>query len=500
MIMARALGRTLLGFCLLTAGGCTMTQRPTSMFEQSSDVGTVRFPGTTKYDDQAQTYTLTGSGANIWGTEDAFHFAWKRASGDLRLQGRIRFQGSDGEPHRKAGWMIRAGLDADDPYADVAVHGNGLVSLQFRREKGGETVDVAAVTQSPTGVRLERTGNVFSLWVTDADGKVEPVGAVVLDLPDQVYTGLFVCAHNPDRQETAVFSDLQMSSRVQQPGEERVTESTLETIEVATGRRSIVYAAQAHFEAPNWSRDGHDFLFNQGGRIYRLVEGDTDPTVLDTGDATRCNNDHGLSPDGKWLAVSHSPENQSLIYVLPAGGGDPRQVTQQGPSYWHGWSPDGKTLAYCAERGGNFDIYTIPVSGGKERRLTTADGLDDGPDYTPDGHFIYFNSERSGLMKIWRLTPDGATQEPMTSDDVYADWFPHPSPDGQSVAFLSFDRSVQGHPPNQAVVLRVMPLEGGEPRIVAHLFGGQGTINVPSWSPDSSHFAFVSYRLILPGW
>ncbi len=270
-------------------------------------------------------------------------------------------------------------------------------------------------------------------------------------------------------------------------------ESRLEVMTVATGAREVVYAAREHFEAPNWSRDGRRLLFNQDGRLRVLPLDTRQPVGLDTGNATRCNNDHGFSPDGRWLAISHAPEDRSLVYVLPAAGGTPRQVTSLGPSYWHGWSPDGKTLAYCAERGGEFDVYTIPVEGGAEKRLTDAKGLDDGPDYAPDGR-IWFNSVRTGLMKIWRMDPDGKNQTPMTHDEEWADWFPHPSPHGRTVVFLSYDRSVEGHPPDQEVVLRMMPLAGGEPRIVARLFGGQGTINVPSWSPDSTRFAFVSYR------
>jgi len=274
-------------------------------------------------------------------------------------------------------------------------------------------------------------------------------------------------------------------------------ESRLEVLTVATGAREVVYSARAHFEAPNWSRDSRSLLFNQDGRIFVLPLDTGVPRPLETGSATRCNNDHGLSPDGTQLAVSHSPGPHSLIYVLPASGGEPRLVTPKGPSYWHGWSPDGTTLAYCAERGGEYDVYAIPVAGGEETRLTTAPGLDDGPDYAPDGR-IWFNSVRTGVMKIWRMDADGKNQVQMTHNEEYADWFPHPSPDGRHVVFLSYDRSVEGHPPNKDVVLRLMPLEGGEPRVVARLFGGQGTINVPSWSPDSTRFAFVSYRLLEP--
>jgi Tol biopolymer transport system component len=186
-----------------------------------------------------------------------------------------------------------------------------------------------------------------------------------------------------------------------------------------------------------------------------------------------------------------------LIYVLPSEGGKPRRVTQLGPSYWHGWSPDGKTLAYCAERGGEYDVYTISVDGGEETRLTTATGLDDGPDYSADGQYIYFNSVRTGKMEIWRMKTDGSEQEQITSDE-YNNWFPHPSPDGKWIAFLSYEPDVAGHPPNKDVMLRIMPAGGGEIEVLAKLFGGQGTINVPSWSPDSANLAFVSYRLVNP--
>ena len=176
-----------------------------------------------------------------------------------------------------------------------------------------------------------------------------------------------------------------------------------------------------------------------------------------------------------------------------------RLVTEKGPSYWHGWSADGKTLAYCRKRNDQFDIYTIPVEGGEEAQLTDEPGLDDGPDYTPDGAWIYFNSERTGCMRIWRMRPDGSEQRQVAFDEAYADWFPHPSPDGEQLVFVSYDREVKGHPANKDVVLRWMSLRGGEPRVLVLLFDGQGSLNVSSWSPDSRAFAFVSYRLLEQG-
>ncbi|MFT5367392.1 MAG: TolB protein [Candidatus Latescibacterota bacterium] len=273
--------------------------------------------------------------------------------------------------------------------------------------------------------------------------------------------------------------------------------SFLEIMTVATGARRVVFELDDHFEAPNWSRDGSFLIYNSHGRLYRLPVAGGTPVEIDTGQAIKCNNDHGLSPDGTLLAISDSSiGGQSQVYVLPAEGGTPRLVTEGSPSYWHGWSPDGKTLAYTGRRDDNYDIYTIPVAGGEETRLTTAPELDDGPDYTPDGEWIYFNSARTGIMRIWKVRPDGSEQTQVTFDEEYADWFPHPSPDGQHLVFLSYDKSVDGHPKNKDVVLRMMPLSGEEsPRVIVELFGGQGTINVPSWSPDSAEFAFVRYEV-----
>jgi tricorn protease-like protein len=433
----------------------------------------------------------------MWFTNDAFHFVWKKVSGDVKLAADAEILGQTGDPHRKAVLLVRQSLDADAAYADAALHGDGLTSLQYREAQGARTYEIQSHETAPRRLRIEKRGNYVSMSIGKASEELQPAGgAFRLILKDPFYVGLGVCAHDSNAIQRAVFSNVQLDTSISgqgPPGGRRLF-STLETVTIASKDRRAVYTTTNHIEAPNWLKDG--FLFNSKGRIYRLPLDGGEPRAIDTAFATRCNNDHGVSPDGKSLVISdHSEERHSLIYVLPISGGAPRRISKTGPSYWHGWSPDGQTLAYCAERNGEFDIYSIPASGGEETRLTTTKGLDDGPDYTADGRWIYFNSERSGTMQIWRMRPDGSQQEQVTTDE-FNNWFPHPSPDGKWLVFLSYETEVKGHPENKDVTLRIMPLGGGKIEVLAKLFGGQGTINVPSWSPDSRKLAFVSYQML----
>jgi len=435
----------------------------------------------------------------MWFASDAFHFVWKRMSGDISLAADIRWVGSGGNAHRKACLLIRQSLDPDAPYADAVVHGDGLTSLQYREVRGGPTREIQSNVSAPSRVRIEREGDYVSMSVGRKGEALRAAGGSFrLILREPFFVGLGVCAHDSNTIEKALFSTVILTNEKPNAAGEAMVESTLEALAIASKDRRVVYHTRGRIEAPNWSRDGKYLLFNTQGKIYSLPIGGGEPLLLNTGFATQCNNDHGISPDGTQLAISdQTKEGKSRIYLLPVSGGTPRLVTPHAPSYWHGWSPDGKTLTYCAERNGEFDVYTIPTDGGEERRLTTTPGLDDGPDYSPDGQYIYFNSERTGRMQIWRMKTDGSSQEQMTADD-FNNWFPHPSPDGKWIVFLSYEKEVKGHPENKDVMLRLMPAEGGEVQVLAKLFGGQGTINVPSWSPDGSRVAFVSYRLTRP--
>ena len=468
------------------------------IFSNETEIGDAR-RGAAEFNSQTGEYTVAGGGENIWGTNDAFHFVWKKMSGDFTFTAKVRFIGTNGNPHRKACLFARQSLSPRSAYADVAVHGSGLTSLQFRAVDNDVTHEIQSEVSAPTRVRLEKRGDYFSFWVTAPGGELKLDGGYLpVPMSGDLYVGLGVSAHDHQSITKAVFSDVELAPLASSSAQPAL-ESTLETLNIASSDRTVVYHTRDHIEAPNWSRDGKSFYFNSRGRIYQLPVGGGLPQALETAPAVSCNNDHGISPDGTQLAISDGTQGdkQSRIYIVPIKGGTARPITPLGPSYWHGWSPDGKTLAYCAQRNGEFDVYTIPAAGGEETRLTTTPGLDDGPDYSPDGKYIYFNSERTGLMQIWRMKPDGSDQEQITSDD-YNNWFAHPSPDGKWIAFLSYAKNVKGHPANQDVQLRLMALADKKIRVLATLFGGQGTINVPSWSPDGSQLAFVSYQLVYP--
>jgi Tol biopolymer transport system component len=346
----------------------------------------------------------------------------------------------------------------------------------------------------------------MNIFIGKPGAELQPVGPATVVLKDPVYVGLGVCSHKADVLESAIFTNVKLegapAARGNQGGHSRIS-----VYDLATNSSQVIYDASQHFEAPNWSPDGKYLLVNGMGSLWKLALDPkplSAPVKVDLGEITGCNNDHGISPDGKMFAISASMNRQgSRVYLAKADGSGGHQMTPLAPSYFHGWSPDGHWLAFVGQRDKNFDLYRIAATGGEEQRLTWNAGYDDGPDYSPDGKWIYFNSDRSGSWDIWRIPATGAGKDDkraqQVTKDEYEDWFPHPSPDGKWMVFISFPKGTKGHPAGQNVILRLMPLPGAKLKPAAikelvKLFGGQGTMNVSSWSPDSKKFAFVSYE------
>lgn len=481
------------------------TGGPVGVFEAHADVGSPKLKGHATYNAATQEYRLTAGGYNVWFERDEMHFAWRTMKGDFILQARAEFVGQGVDPHRKAGVMIRAGLEEDAPYVDAVVHGDGLTSLQFRRRKGGPTEQIESSAKGSDVIQIERRGNVYTFFAAKFGDPYTRERISDIALGDEVKVGLFLSSHNPDVLEQVIFRDVRLTRTAKpdfRPYRDYIG-SRLELLDVRTGYRQLIYSSQQPFEAPNWTPDGTALIYNTSGtdpdkrgRLYRFDLATRQARLIDTGFAIRNNNDHVLSFDGRMLGISDqsTDKGESTIFTLPATGGVPKRITPLTPSYLHSWSPDGKFLVYTGGRNGEFDIYKIPSDGsGPEIRLTTAKGVDDGPEFTPDGKYIYFNSVRSGKMQIWRMTPDGKNQERVTHDD-FNNWFPHISPDGKWIAMISYgdDIDPSDHPYYKHVYLRLMPIEGGTPKVIAYLYGGQGTINVPSWSPDGTTIAFAS--------
>ncbi|MBO0799051.1 MAG: hypothetical protein J2P31_09535, partial [Blastocatellia bacterium] len=304
----------------LPLGFLASADSPLGIFEKHGDIGDVRKPGAAEYDAARKSYTITGGGENMWATADAFHFVWKQMSGDVSLAADISLVGAGGNPHRKACLIIRQSLDQDSVYADAALHGEGLTSLQYREVKGGPTREIQANVSAPRRIRIEKQGDyVFMSIAREGEPLQSAGGSFRIKLTEPFYVGLGVCAHDNNALEKAIFSNVELTNPGPQSGGQAVLESTLETIAISSKDRRVVYHVRDHFEAPNWSRDGKFFLFNQGGRMYKLPVGDKEPQLIDSGSSTHCNNDHGISPDGTQLAISDQSQgdHKSRIFILP---------------------------------------------------------------------------------------------------------------------------------------------------------------------------------------
>jgi Tol biopolymer transport system component len=507
----------LLAFLGLLASGTLQAQHPVGIFDDHLDIGHPKLAGDATYDAATQTYNIKGAGDNIWFNRDEFQFVYKKIKGDFILTADFAFTGDTAGAigHRKTGWMIRESTDEGAASANACKHIDGLVVLQWRPYKGMFMRDPEEERFYPKKggqtIQLERIGKIITMKIAHPGEPLQFVGTCTTDaLEKDVLVGLYVCSHDSDhvagakiwnvRIDKPVIHEYTSNPHAVQTPVRDVLGSRLEILDLADNTRKVIHEAPGRFEAPNYMPDGKKLLFNQDGSLWTIpIEGGT-PDKLNTGSINKINNDHMISFDGKMLGISSGkPDGTpgSFVFVVPLSGGDPKQVTEATPSFLHGWAPNGKELAIVARRDGskNYNLYKVSLKDNKETLLTTGNKTHvDGPEYSPDGKYIYYNANVTGTMQIWRMKPDGSDKEQLTFDE-YHNWFPHISPDGKWMLFITFpmDINPDEHPSYKEVTLRVMPLTtAGAPKVVAYLYGGQGTLNAPSWSPDSKHIAFVS--------
>jgi hypothetical protein len=459
-------------------------------FAQASDLGNARSPGCSTYEAATQEYLLHSAGAGLVDEADECHYLWRQLRGDCILQALTELPPS-AETAGTVGLMLRASLDPRSPSLSVVRLADGTAAILVRRLSGGavETIPLTACNADmfqlarrgvETVVSAARFGDLFA-------SRVCPEVA----FGAEAYFGLVVARGRARFRNVRLIRPAPADFR---PYHDYIG-SELELLDSATGHRTVVHHEDDSLQAPNWTPDGRALICNRNGRLYRFDLATRTMALIDTGDQVKNNNDHAISFDGTMLGISSG--DVSRVYTVPIGGGQPRLLTPEGPSYFHSWSPDGQHLIFTAARGGCgplMSLYRVPVTGGPEERLTNTPGaLDDGSEYSPDGCWIYFNSTRTGRMQLWRMRPDGTGQEQLTFDDTN-NWFPHVTPDNRSLVFITYGPEIKAeeHPFYKHVYFRTLPLDGGTPRVIAYVYGGQGSMNVNSWAPDSRRFAFVS--------
>jgi hypothetical protein len=492
-------------------------QHPAAGLTSTIDLGHPKTRGSAQFDSGKQTWKLTSAGQYADLNREEAVYTHRRMGGDFLLTADFAFADPGVKSMKRMGWMVRESLREDAAQVSAFRQGDGRIVMQWRHMQGAylriPQDRIMHPKREMQTLQLERKGRTLTMRAARPGEPLQDVGQVTMtDMPDSVSVGIFLSAQDVARADSGQVWNLRIDKPVAERyhpdplihrtlgKKEPLMGSRLETIDIQNGRRHILHASTRRFEAPNWMPDGKRLLINQDGRLLTVDTASGQPAYLPTGAVSRNNNDHGISFDGKQLAISshfEAPKQSgSAVYVMPLSGGEPRRVNDNVPSYWHGWSPDGRQVLVVGQREGMpiYNIYQVDVKTGRETDLTrNTQGHVDGPEYAPDGQQIYFNADATGTMQLWRMRPDGSAREQLTFDE-YNNWFPHISPDGKWIAFVSFPTDIDpaSHPSFKKVMLRIMPVAGGAPRVIAHLYGGQGTMNVNSWSPDSRRLAFVS--------
>jgi hypothetical protein len=481
------------------------------LFADQSDIGDVTPPGTGSFNATTGVYTLTSAGANTWYHVDDFHYLWKKGTGDMTLTADVGFPAPsyshEPNPHRKGILMFRQTLDAGGIYVGVSVHGSGMTALQYRRQRGDNAEDIELNIAAPRTVRLEKRGDTFTLYLSMSSEPIHQVGAsITLHLEEPFYVGLGAVSHDVDTTDKVEFTQLTLQAPAARSYEAvpPTLFSTLETIPIEDQfrRAMVIRTVPGYLQSANWAPDGKSIYVYENAHVLRIPYLDPPaggtPQVIDTAGLFECGGNYGLSPDGKWLAITCAGTKRGIrdVYLLAAGGGGtPRRVTNGGKvsSYFHAWSPNSQTIAFTRGSASKADIFAIATQGGIERRLTT-DTINDGPDYSPDGKFIYFDSSRSGMTQIWRMKPDGSAAEQVT-DDGNMNSSPHVSPDGKTIAFLS--EPLMGGPSLGAAAIKVFDTTSGLIHTVASFHGNRSSFSTYGWG-DATHLAFISYQLVPP--
>lgn len=500
-----------ISFCitiLMLAGSSNFVKQDTpqtiGIFKSALDIGETMHSGTARYDSSNQTYRLTGSGFGVGESDDAFQYLWNSVQGDFILRAEIHHENRSESSKSDVvyGWSVRNTISSDSEMLTISVSPTKGTAVSTRMAKGADSSSYTISGLSVDIIHLERVQGKYTVRLGTFG---EPL--IIQDMPDinlrnEVLAGLFVHSENQDEVAEVTFRNVRFVKPFPENEQryQRYLGSRMEVLNVETGMRNVLFESEHSVQAPNWTVDAEKLIYNSNGYLYNYELSNGQITYLNTGFATSNNNDHVITFDGEQIAISHhvrEDNNQSTIFIMPIEGSDnPIQVSKSGVghAYLHGISPDNQTVIFTGWRNNKYDIYAADVNTMEETQLTDTPFLDDGSEYSPDGKYIYFNSNRTGAMQLWRMKPDGSEQTQLTFDENFNDWFPHISPDGEWILFLSYGTDVASgdHPFYKHVTLRLMPVSGGEPTIVAYLYGGQGTINVPSWSPDSRYVAFVS--------